>query len=95
MSFKEKSWGRYFMSAFLCFIIFAVASQLYRLSEQRAELVQKIEEMSSKEQSLLDEKERVGQEIEYFQNQENLEKEIKARFNYRRPEEKMLIIINE
>lgn len=83
------------MSAFLCFIVFAVASQLYRLSEQRAELVKKIEEMSGKEKTLITEKERVGQEIEYFQNQENLEKEIKARFNYRRPEEKMLIIINE
>ncbi len=32
-------------------------------------------------------------DYEYYKNPENLEKELRARFNYRSPDEKMIIIV--
>jgi len=44
------------------------------------------------EQAKIDEKQ-LQAELEYFAKPANLEKELRARFNYRQPDEKLIIIV--
>ena len=38
---------------------------------------------------------KLGEDIEYYSDPHNLEKELRARFNYRSPEEKLIIVVPE
>ncbi|NCO15467.1 hypothetical protein GW816_00990 [Candidatus Wolfebacteria bacterium] len=49
--------------------------------------------LNSRLQALLKENADLQSDIEYFSHPENLEKELKSRFNYKKPGEKMMIIV--
>jgi cell division protein FtsB len=85
--------AKYLISAFLLVLLVVATFQFLKLNEQRKELSQQIENEQEKLTTLKQENGRVLSEIEYFQNKENLEKEFKSRFNYRKPEEKMYILV--
>jgi len=44
---------------------------------------------------LQDENSKIAEDVEYYSNTDNLEKELRARFNLKEPGEKLLIIIPE
>ena len=53
------------------------------------------EEMQNKlEQARMDQN-KFSADLEYYLNPENLRKELKGRFNYKEPGEKMLILVNK
>jgi cell division protein FtsB len=85
--------AKYLISAFLLVLLVVATFQFLKLNEQRKKLSQQIENEQEKLTTLKQENGRVLSEIEYFQNKENLEKEFKSRFNYRKPEEKMYILV--
>jgi len=73
----------------------AVAYQVYILDSERRELsretavvVDELELVEADNSSLLS-------QIDYFSDPRNLEKELRARFNYRLPFEKLIIVIPE
>jgi len=44
---------------------------------------------------LQDENSKIAEDVEYYSNTDNLEKELRARFNLKEPGEKLLIIVPE
>lgn len=56
-----------------------------------AELVEAQEEL----QNLEEENRKLAEDIEYYSEPHNLEKELRARFNYRAPNEKLIIVVPE
>ena len=76
-------------------IIASVAAwtQIYFILKERGELKIKFEAISAKANSLIEENRKVKSEIEYFSVPENLEKELKSKYNYKQPDEKMIIVV--
>lgn len=67
--------------------------QAYRLYDQRYELVVRSGEIQSKMDVLRKENDQVSGNLEYLANFDNLAKELKALFNYKKPGEKLFIIV--
>ncbi len=76
----------------LIIIILAISVQIYFTFNERNELREKFLTLSAKAQTLNEENEKIKSEIEYFSRSENLEKEFRSKFNYKKPGEKMIII---
>ena len=74
-------------------LMFFLGVQLYELYEQRAALITKSELVGAKAKSLEDENGQLTADLEYFANLKNLVKEFKSLFNYRNPDEKLIIIV--
>ena len=79
-------------------IILTIASiaawtQIYFILKERGQLKIKFEIISAKANSLIEENRKVKSEIEYYSIPENLEKELRSKFNYHKPNEKMMIIV--
>lgn len=66
---------------------------LYRLYNQKIALEKDLNKVSEQFQPLSGENKELAAEIDYFQNPDNLEKELRSRFNYAAPGETMVIII--
>ena len=73
--------------------IAAVGFNLYRLYNQKIALEKDLNKVSEQLQPLDGENRELTAEIDYFQNPDNLEKELRSRFNYAAPGETMVIII--
>ncbi len=79
---------------FLLILILAGFSvELYLMVKERSQLVEKIGGLNNRLEALVKENINLRSEIEYFSHPENLEKELRSRFNYKKPDEKMLIIV--
>ena len=79
---------------FLLIIILAGFSvELYLMFKEKNQLQQKIGSLNSRLEALIKENVDLRSEIEYFSHPENLEKELRSRFNYKKPDEKMMIIV--
>lgn len=76
----------------LSIILLAVAVQVYLIVKERGQLKKELENSNSRFNVLARENTELNSEIEYFSRPENLEKELRAKFNYKKPEEKMMII---
>ena len=77
----------------LSIILIAVLIQAYFILKERDQLKIKMNDLNGRLSVLLKENSDIQSEIEYFSHSENLEKELRARFNYKKPGEKMMIII--
>ncbi|MEK7114527.1 MAG: hypothetical protein AAB698_01400 [Patescibacteria group bacterium] len=76
----------------LSIILIAVLIQAYFILKERDQLKIKMDDLNGRLAVLLKENSDIQSEIKYFSHQENLEKELKQRFNYKKPGEKMIII---
>ena len=76
-------------------IIVYLGVQTYNIQKQRIELGNEFGEVRAEEQELIQDQERLGEQVEYFSDPHNLEKELRARFNYRLPNEKLIIVVPE
>lgn len=75
-------------------VIFGVLSfQLYRLYQQENQLSGDLEKTQKQLGSLEEENKKLQADINYFMDPENLAKELKSKFDYKRPGEQMMIII--
>ncbi len=67
--------------------------QVYKLYGQKARLSDKVEKLEKETAALFQENQEVAQNIEYYKNPENLAKELKSKFDYKRPGEELYIIV--
>ena len=77
----------------LALILGAVLLQGYFIFRERNQLKAEVSSLLGRFSSLEKENEKLRQDIEYFSRPENLEKELRARFNYRKPDEKLMIFV--
>ena len=74
-------------------ILLVVLTQIYLILKERGELKAKLDGLSARLDELNKENGFLMSEINYFSNPENLEKELRSKFNYRDAGEKMMIIV--
>ncbi len=84
---------KFLIAAVLLIILIAFSFQAYILVAERNVLKEKVGDLNFKIENLNKENENLKSDIEYFSRPENLEKELRARFNYRKQDEKMMIIV--
>lgn len=80
------------MAAILVVVLAVVLIQLYFVIIEKNNLKAKSNSLNDKLNAFNKENEKLKSEIEYFSVPENLEKELRAKFNYKKPGEKMIII---
>ncbi len=88
------------MKKLLIYFVFIAVSavfgyELYQLNLESVEAQKEFDGLNSEKESLVEDSERLKEEIEYFKEPRNLEKELRARFNVRLPYEKLIIIVPE
>ncbi len=66
---------------------------MYDLKQERGMLESDVDTLRWKVEGLKSDNSRLQSDIEYLKNPENLVKELKSQFNYRAPDEKLLIIV--
>jgi predicted nuclease with TOPRIM domain len=69
--------------------------ELYGLNTELSEVKGKFTELNVEKEEILKDNEKLEANINYFSNPRNLEKELRARFNVRLPEEKLIIVVPE
>jgi len=77
----------------LIIILTLILIELYFLIKERNQLRADLDNLNSRLQALTKENAELQSEIEYFSHPENLEKELRSKFNYKKPDEKMMIIV--
>ena len=81
---------------FYCFLVLVMGLlfyQLFQLSKQKKEVDIGLATTQQKLALILEENKKLQADIEYYKNPENLVKELKARFDYKREGEKLLIVV--
>ncbi len=74
-------------------ILFLLGTQIYKFWDKDAELQKEFSDFKTKlDRAKLDQSQ-FRADLDYYLNPANLEKELRARFNYRAPDEKLLIIV--
>lgn len=83
-----------FVIVFLLILILAGFSvKLYLMFKEKNQLQDKIGGLNNRLEAMVKENVDLRSEIEYFSHPENLEKELRSKFNYKKPDEKMMIIV--
>ena len=77
----------------LALLLVVLGVQIYFSLVGERQLVREYRTLQAKLLETQGENEKLNAELEYLKNPENLEKELRARFNYRREGEKMIIIV--
>ena len=73
-------------------ILGALSIQLYHLYKNNGTLEAKLNEIKTETEVLADEAERLKADISYFSDPENLAKELKSKFDYKKPGERLIKI---
>ena len=86
------------MKKFITYLVFAavvvvLGYELYGLNSEALEAKNKLTDLDSAKEEILKDNEKLKQDIDYFSEPHNLEKELRARFNIRLPGEKLIIIV--
>ena len=81
------------ITVILVIVIIFLIVQIVFFSREGGRLKDQLANLNSRLESLVEENKIVKSEIDYFNIRGNIEKELRARFNYKRPEEKMMIIV--
>lgn len=78
-------------------VLFAVAGflgfQVYKVDQNRRTLTDEFDKMKAEANNLAAENQKLQQNIDYFSDPHNLEKELRSKFNYRLPWENLIIIV--
>jgi len=77
----------------LVIILIGISTQIYFIFKERNQLKSDVSDLNKRLKALITENANLESDIEYFSHPENLEKELKARFNYKKPDEKMMIVV--
>ena len=79
----------------LAALFIVVVIQTYNLVRDKAGLKEKLSAVMTEAENLETENVALLGDIEYFGNPKNLAKELKAKFNYKNPGEKLIIVVPE
>ncbi len=78
---------------FCALLVVFVGFQIFLFLSRERDLQAQLSAVQSKFESANDDRDRLRAELEYFSRPENLEKELRLRFNYRKIDEKMIIVV--
>ncbi|MBI5401373.1 hypothetical protein HZB05_00910 [Candidatus Wolfebacteria bacterium] len=84
---------RPFIIAVLVIFVLAVGFQLFLLFQKNSDLNAELAEFKKKTDFFNKENSDLNSQIDFLSRWENLEKELKSKFNYRKVGEKMMIIV--
>jgi len=73
-------------------ILSGVSLQIFLILKEFNQLKNRLNNLNSRLNILLKENDDLRSEIEYFSHPENLEKELRSKFNYKKPGEEIIII---
>lgn len=74
-------------------MVLALLWQLYQLFLQNRELEDTLSKIDTRVDNFNRESLQFQADLEYFANPVNLEKELRGRFNYKKPGEKLIIVV--
>lgn len=74
-------------------VVVVLGYELYGLNLEALEVKNKLIDLDSAKDAILKDNEKLKQDIDYFSEPYNLEKELRAKFNIKLPGEKLIIII--
>ena len=77
----------------LAVVVLVLGAQIYSFLGREGELKADFAEIKAKLDRATTDQEKFQAELDYYLNPVNLEKELRARFNYKRPGEKLIIIV--
>lgn len=77
----------------LILIFGAVSYEVFSLFRERNNLMGQVSDLQNKINNLNKDNDNLRAEIEYYSHPENLEKELLSKFNYKKPGEKMIIVV--
>ncbi len=81
------------LTIILLIVLAALIWQLYQLYRQNQELETFLSSIESKVVQFKEENLKFQADLEYFAHPENLEKELRSRYNYKNPGEKLIILV--
>lgn len=84
--------GKYITIGILTIVIAVVSVQTVKLFGKGREMGKQLQASKEKMEALARENEELQAQIDYISRKENLEKELRAKFNYKRPDEKVMIV---
>lgn len=84
--------GRYITIGILVVVIVAISVQLVGLFGKGYGMGKQLRASKEKMEALSKENEELQAQLDYFSHEENLEKELRSKFNYKKPDEKVMII---
>ncbi len=84
---------RFFFCLFLIAVLVIAGLEVFDLFDQQKALEKEIIKFETQANILDAQNGRLLEDIEYFSREENLLKEFKSKFNYRAPDEKLIILI--
>ena len=84
---------RLILKILLILLVVAATYQLYQLYNQQTVLNSKVIKLKTQTSTLLQKNNELEESLEYYQNLENLAKEFKSKFDYKKPGEELYIII--
>lgn len=79
--------------AILSLVLIGVSAQVYLILKESNGFKKDLDDLSGQIRTLVKENTDLKSDIEYFSIPENLEKELKSKFNYKEVGEKMIIIV--
>jgi len=79
----------------LALITGVLGFQAYKLYNQGQKYTEELVKNEADYQDLSAEEARISQDVEYYQTDENLSKELRSRFNYRDYGEELIILVPE
>ncbi len=77
----------------LSLVLIGVSAQIYLILKESNGLKKDLDDLNGRMGALAKENTDLKSQIEYFSIPENLEKELKSRFNYKEAGEKMMIVV--
>ena len=75
-------------------IIVFLGTQIWNYKVQENKLQASLTELNTELNQAKADQAKFQEELQYYQNPANLEKELRARFNYKNPGEKLMIIVD-
>lgn len=75
------------------FVLLLLGMQLFGLNARRKEAAAKLSAVAAELTAVLEENKKLQADISYYANPNNLEKELRARFNYKSPGEELIIVV--
>lgn len=84
---------RFFLCLFFIAVLVIAGFEVLDLFAQRESLGQEIRKLETQASIFEAQNGRLLEDIEYFSHDENLVKEFKSKFNYRAPDEKLIILV--
>lgn len=74
-------------------LLIVIGAQLWDFNTRREDAAAKLSSLAAELRSIEEENRALQADISYYANPANLEKELRARFNYKLPGEKLIIVV--